>query len=50
MRIEFNICAPGDFLLGFHRMDWQTEQGPFSEFSIGLLLFKISFVYNIIKS
>lgn len=44
MRVEFELCEPDEFLLGFFYGIGEDEDGEFNMFSIGFLFFSINFI------
>ena len=43
MKVEFELCEPDEFLLGFFN-GGEDEHGEFNMFSIGFLFFLINFI------
>lgn len=44
MKVEFELCEPDEFLLGFFNGIGEDEYGKFNIFSIGFLIFSINFI------
>lgn len=44
MEVEFELCDPDEFLLGFFKGIGEDEYGEFNIFSIGFLIFSINFI------